>query len=78
MRDLRLAPFQVGDLVLAGRFEHAVAGVPIRLQRDIVEIAMRQAAQRRRGMVLEMQAAPAPARGAGPGVAVSQGVSMSI
>ena len=45
VRDLRLAPFQVGELVLARRFEHAVAGVPVGGKRDVVEIAMRQAAQ---------------------------------
>ena len=43
---LGLAPFQIGELVLARRLEHAVAGVPVGLQRDLVEKAVRQAAQR--------------------------------
>ena len=42
-----LAPFEIGDLVLAGRFEDAVAGVPVGLQRDVVEMAMRQASESR-------------------------------
>src|SRR6185295_17158420 len=41
----RLGPFEVGDLVFTGRLEHAVAGVPISLQGDVVEVTMRQPAE---------------------------------
>ena len=43
-RDFRLSPFQVGDFGLAGRFKDAVSGVPVGLERDIVEMAMGDAA----------------------------------
>src|SRR5215471_6113221 len=42
--DCRLGPFEIGDLGLAGLLEDAVAGVPVRLQRNVVEMSMRQSA----------------------------------
>ena len=61
---LRLGPFQIGDLGFARHFEHAVARVPVGLQGDVVEMAVRQAADQRcaasRGERLD-----APARGGG-------------
>src|SRR5215469_16216547 len=41
----RIAPFQVGDLGLAWRFEYAVAGVPIGLEADVLESAVGDRAQ---------------------------------
>src|SRR5258706_1780984 len=37
-----LAPFQIGNFVFAGRLEHAIARVPVGLQRDFLKGAMRQ------------------------------------
>ena len=75
--DMGVGPFQVGDLVLARRLEHAVAGVPVGLQRDFVESAVRDAADqgrevRREAGVLDRQAAAAVQPRA------RRGVSMSI
>ncbi len=50
-----LAPFQIGDLVFARRFEHAIARVPIGLQRDVVEMPVRQSADYRLHLRTEMQ-----------------------
>src|SRR3569832_1605859 len=41
------AGFQISDLVLTRRFEHAIARVPVGLHVDVVEMPMRQTAQRR-------------------------------
>ena len=65
-------------LVLARRFENAVAGVPVGSQRDVVEEAMRQAAERRRASGRRIAGWRWPARAGGPGVAVTQGVSIRI
>ena len=45
--DLGLRPFEIGDLGFARLLEHAVAGVPVGLQRDVVEMSVRQAADAR-------------------------------
>ena len=44
LRKLRLRPFEIGDLGLARLLEDAVARVPIGLQRDVVEMPVRQPA----------------------------------
>ncbi len=53
--ELRVARFEIGDLVLTGRLEDAVAGVPIRLHLNVVEMSVRQSAERWLGVVCEMQ-----------------------
>src|ERR1044071_689376 len=42
--DPRLAPFQIGHLRFAGRLEHAIAGIPIRLKSYFLECAVRNPA----------------------------------
>src|SRR5438067_4082196 len=62
LRDLALRPVEVGDLGLARLLAHAIAGVPVRLQSDVGEIAVRQAADARdisaEGEPLDGEAAP--------------------
>ncbi len=72
MGDMGGGPFQIGDFRFAGRFEDAVAGVPVRLQRDVVEGAMRQSADqgrksRREAGVLDGETTPAIKPGADKG-----------
>src|SRR6266699_1708144 len=62
LRGLALRPVEVRDLGLARLFEHAIAGVPVGLQSDVVEIAVRQATDARNipaeGEALDGEAAP--------------------
>jgi len=46
--DLGLRPFEIGDLGLAGLLQYTVAGVPVGLERDVVKMSVRQAADARR------------------------------
>src|SRR5207245_1739237 len=51
----RLAPFQVGDLGLAGRLEHAIAGVPIGLEPDFLKYAVRNSTDNGMFIAVETQ-----------------------
>ena len=70
-------PFQIGDLVFAGRLEDAVARVPVGLQRDVVEVAVCKAAERGARMIGEVNVSAARPRRRSRR-AVTNGVVMSM